>query len=79
MVQTPLPPGENQASNPPASDLKQWLESLADRIVAGEFIDRETAIALTKIEGEDQMIVLGRSGVGPQQHIEKSLKDSEKH
>ena len=58
MVQTPLPPSENRASNDPSSDLKQWLESLADRIVAGEFIDRDTAIALTKIEGEDQILLL---------------------
>ncbi len=38
--------------------LQDWLARLTERIIAGERIDRETAIALTEIEGQDHILLL---------------------
>ena len=38
--------------------LGAWLQALADRVIAGERLDRETAIALTEIEGEEKILLL---------------------
>ncbi|MEM9137568.1 MAG: biotin synthase BioB [Cyanobacteria bacterium P01_F01_bin.42] len=52
------PPPVKQETAKQKFDLKVFLSSLADRIVAGERIDRETAMRLTKIEGEADILVL---------------------
>ena len=54
MVQSPLFPLQTNSSQ----ELKEFLEALSDRIVAGEFIDRETALTLTQIKGEDNILLL---------------------
>ncbi|MDC0834804.1 biotin synthase BioB [Geitlerinema sp. CS-897] len=38
--------------------LEVWVNDLADRIVAGERLDRETAMELTQIEGTDAILLL---------------------
>lgn len=38
--------------------LREWLNSLADRIIGGDRISREQAIALTDIEGNDHILML---------------------
>lgn len=38
--------------------LNQWLETLTDRIIKGDKIDRAEALKLTKIEGEDNILLL---------------------
>jgi len=58
VVQTPLPPSQNQECPDSFADLEQWLTSLVDRIVAGERIDRDTAIALTQIDGQERILAL---------------------
>lgn len=40
------------------STLKIWLAQLVERIIAGERIDKETAIALSQIEGQENILVL---------------------
>lgn len=44
--------GETQVS------LKEWLHKLTDRIVAGEQLSRDEALALTQIEGQDDILRL---------------------
>lgn len=39
-------------------ELQQWLNQLADRIIAGEAITKSLALALTQIEGQDNIISL---------------------
>ncbi|MEB3882759.1 biotin synthase BioB [Lyngbya sp. CCY1209] len=59
MVQAP--PSTNRQSQLPAprpESLRQWLDSLADRIIAGDRIGRPEAIALTEIEGTDNILML---------------------
>jgi biotin synthase len=47
------------SSLPPTDEaLNVWLQQLSDRIIAGENLSRETALALTQIEGEDNIILL---------------------
>ncbi|WP_407650727.1 biotin synthase BioB [Aerosakkonema funiforme] len=36
----------------------EWLDNLSDRIIAGEQLGREEAIALTKIEGQENILLL---------------------
>jgi biotin synthase len=56
VVQAPL----LTACNPPNADflgepeipMREWLNQLANRIIAGDRIKREEAIALTQIEGK---------------------------
>lgn len=38
--------------------LNLWLQDIRDRVIAGEPLSRETALALTQIEGEDNIILL---------------------
>ncbi len=38
--------------------LRFWLDALADRIIAGEPIDKPEAIALSEIEGQDNILLL---------------------
>lgn len=54
MVQTLLPPPPVRQDH----DLKTVLQSLADRIVAGELINRETALELARIDGEANILML---------------------
>lgn len=42
----------------PSPQLQTWLNELADRIISGEKLDRDTAIALTEIEGEEKILAL---------------------
>lgn len=61
MVQAPLSTALNKLNNDLPSNkelLKEWLDNLAERIVSGELIDRVTAIALTQIEGEENILLL---------------------
>ena len=62
MVQAPLSPSIPQPSAELCAlspdSLRNWLSDLADRIIAGERIDREQAIALTQIEGQEQIMLL---------------------
>jgi biotin synthase len=44
--------------NAPEQNLKQWLNQLADEIIAGRSIPREEALELTKIEGQGQILLL---------------------
>ena len=45
-------PGESQ------TPVREWLNHLADRIIAGDRINREEAIALTQIEGQENILLL---------------------
>ncbi|WP_013320512.1 biotin synthase BioB [Gloeothece verrucosa] len=38
--------------------LQQWLNQLADRIIAGEAISKSVALALTQIEGQENILLL---------------------
>lgn len=38
--------------------LREWLDNLAQRIIAGERIGREEALELTQIEGQDNILLL---------------------
>lgn len=38
--------------------LEVWLNQLADRLIAGESLDRETAQQLTEIEGTENILLL---------------------
>jgi len=38
--------------------VREWLNHLADRIIAGDRINREEAIALTQIEGQENILLL---------------------
>lgn len=50
MVQTPLIPS--------AINLQAWLQSLAQSVIDGEQLDRETAIKLTQVEGQEAILAL---------------------
>ncbi len=69
MVQAPSSTSLNPAiadtpdqSMPPVTltneQLQAWLNNLANQIIAGERIDRDTAIALTQIEGPEKILLL---------------------
>ncbi len=61
MVRAPLSTAFNKLNTDLSSDrelLKEWLDSLATRIISGELIDRATAKALTQIEGEENIVLL---------------------
>jgi biotin synthase len=59
VVQTPLPPSMSaNARHEPQQSLSQWLGQLADRVIAGELLDRPTALQLTQIEGQDNILLL---------------------
>ncbi|PZD71900.1 Biotin synthase [Acaryochloris thomasi RCC1774] len=54
VVQTPLPPSRHATDN----SLQEWLTSLAERVIDGEPLDRATALELTQIEGQDNILAL---------------------
>jgi len=65
VVQTPLRQSDNSlhpdAANSPASvptSVRDWLNALAQRIIAGDRINREEALQLTQIEGQDNILLL---------------------
>ena len=62
MVQAPLSTSGNQTSSDFLCESDQsvqaWLLNLAEQIIAGKRLDREEAIALTKIEGTDNILLL---------------------
>ena len=58
MVQTPLPPVQQQFTSPSHLPLSQWLHDLAEEIIAGKQLDRTTALQLTQIEGQDNILLL---------------------
>lgn len=61
MVQVPLSTTSfnvQTASNPEEFSLREWLNCLAERIIGGECLSREEALALTKIEGEAAVLLL---------------------
>jgi biotin synthase len=38
--------------------LREWLSALVAQVIAGEMLDRQTAIALTQIDGQDDILLL---------------------
>ena len=58
MVQTPLPPAPSPSLPLTDDALSHWLQGLADRIIAGEPLDRTTAVNLTQITGQDNILQL---------------------
>ncbi len=61
MVHAPLSNAFDRLNTelPSSKDLlKKWLDDLVKRIVGGKSIDREIAIALTKIEGQENILLL---------------------
>lgn len=58
MVQTPLSPSNCADFVDNETDLNTWLETWVNRIIAGEHLDRETAIAFSKIKGEASILML---------------------
>ncbi|MBW4648654.1 MAG: biotin synthase BioB [Kastovskya adunca ATA6-11-RM4] len=63
MVQAPLSTSSRQPYSAPASgepkpDLGEWLNNLVERIVTGEQIEREEALALTEIEDQENILLL---------------------
>ncbi len=63
MVQTPLSPSmsveiKSVDIQEPRQSLSQWLNQLADRVIAGQLLDRPTALQLTQIEGQENILLL---------------------
>ncbi len=64
MVQAPLstvghsPSSHNRVGESQSTSLEQWLQNIAARIIAGDRINREEAIALTQIEGQENILLL---------------------
>lgn len=63
VVHTPLTKTDSTPMCPPESGgdrpaLEVWLNQLADRLIAGESLDRETAQQLTEIEGTENILLL---------------------
>jgi len=59
VVQAHLSTAKNRVNNPPRSkELQQWLNNLAQSVIAGESLQRESAIALTRIEGQEDILLL---------------------
>lgn len=62
VVQVPVKlQADRTATAPPSSDLQAlelWLTDLSDRVIAGEDLDRDTALALTEIDGQDAILLL---------------------
>lgn len=57
MVQAPPLTSDSSVADFEAS-LPEWLHYLAERIIAGEQLSREEAIALTQIEGQENILLL---------------------
>lgn len=49
---------QSQIPTDSPEQLRSWLDNLADRIIAGEPIDKQEAIALSEIEGQDNILLL---------------------
>ena len=58
MVQAPVAPYQRQPDLDSQDALSQWIDDLAERIIGGEHLDRDTALELTQIEGKDNILVL---------------------
>lgn len=59
VVQAPLSTASDRVDTKPSSKkIQLWLDSLASSIIAGELLQRETAIALTQIEGQENILLL---------------------
>jgi len=60
------------ACNPPNADflgepeipMREWLNQLANRIIAGDRIKREEALALTQNEGQENIFLLAKPLIG---------------
>ena len=65
MVRSPL----LSSCNPPNADssreseaaVREWLNQIADRIIAGDRLEREEALALTQIEGQENILLLSEA------------------
>lgn len=65
MVRSPL----LSSCNPPNADspresetsVREWLNQLADQIIAGDRLEREEALALTQIEGQENILLLSEA------------------
>ena len=62
VVQVPISPSRYQSQpdqNSPQGVVegREWLNQLADRIIAGEQLDRATALLLAQIEGQDNILL----------------------
>ncbi len=58
MVQAPVSPSQRPPGLNPSDSLRLWVNDLAEQIIAGERLDRETALELTQIEGKDNILLL---------------------
>lgn len=63
MIQVPISPPvcpsqPDQNSPQSRAEWREWLNQLADRIIAGEQIERPTALLLAQIEGQDNILLL---------------------
>lgn len=62
MRETPLLTSNNSVVDEDALNveqpLREWLQGLTEEIIAGKRLSREEAIALTKIEGEENILLL---------------------
>jgi biotin synthase len=57
---SPLPQMQSPVNGtiPPQETLQQWLENLATQVIAGHTLDRQTALQLSQIEGQDNILLL---------------------
>jgi len=44
-------------------DLQTWLNKLVERIISGDRISRETALILTQIEDQEQILLLCQAAI----------------
>jgi biotin synthase len=62
VIETPLLTSNNSVVDEDALNVEQplseWLQGLTEEIIAGKRLSREEAIALTKIEGEENILLL---------------------
>lgn len=59
VVQAPVSITATKTKPPiPEPNLQQWLNQLVDEIIAGRLLTREEALELTKIQGEDEVLLL---------------------
>jgi biotin synthase len=58
VVQSLLFTSGNLPPNESVTQLREWLDALAQRIIAGDRLNREAAIALTQIKGQENILLL---------------------
>lgn len=58
MVPTLSTPAQVQSPPSTYAALSQWLQTLANQVIAGVQLDRPTALQLTQIEGQDHILLL---------------------